>query len=174
MKKISKIIVGLSCLAMLGGCAKTVTASEAAEVADSLKFSDVKATSGKTVYKIEKLDITGETAKSYADAVGLKEGKTETTDISKTSLSLYFVSSSEIKALGDTATTYTVDGTKISYETKAEASVTFLTVSITRKTTTKKNYRADGMLSTKVDDITYTIKDDSIVAKISYTYTWNE
>lgn len=172
MNKLNKIIVGMSCIAMLGACAKTVTAEEAANVADGLKFSDVKATSGTSVYKVEKVETTGNDAATITKALGLEEGKTETKDLN-VGLEFYFVSGAAIRALGDTNTTYKVDGTAISYENSATSELKVLTINLITVTVTKNAYRSDGMLSKSEISTDYTLNESKVSAKVSYTFTWN-
>ena len=172
MNKINKLVVGVSCVLMLGGCAKTVSASEAAKVADGLKFSDVKATSGSAVIKVEKVETTGDNTSAILNLIGVEEGKSETKEINS-GLVAYFVSSTEITALGDTNTTYTVDGTAITIENKVSSELSLLGASVSTVTVTKKEYRSDGMLTKTVVNGSYTLSESSVTTKIVTTYTWN-
>ncbi len=169
--------MGLAAVAMLGGCAKTVKAEEAAKVADGLKISDLNIKEGKVKTSIDKLSGSGdksEAAVAVLKVAGVKEGDSDERTLSSLTYSAYFVNSSTITALGDDGYTYTVNGTAITIEAKTvESESPFSTV--TGKTTFsgKTVYRADGLLESQTATYSITLAENDVLTyTVSATATW--
>lgn len=175
MKKFNKVIMGLAAVAMLGGCAKTVSAEEAAKVADGLSFSSLNIKEGKMKTTIDKLSGNGDQAEAAVAVLtlaGIKEGKSEEVSLSSSSYSAYFVSGDAIRTYGDDGYAYSVNGTAITIETK-EVKSESPTGSGTATASGKTVYRADGLIDSANATVIVTFaENDVLTMTTSISFTW--
>ncbi len=175
MKKINKVIMGLAAAAMLGGCAKTVTAEQAAKIADGLSFSNLNITEGKMKTTIDKLSGNGEQAEAAVALLtlgGIKEGKSEETSISSSSYYAYFISGNAIREYGDDGYIYSANGNAITIEAK-EVQTESPTGTGTATLSGKTVYRADGLMDLATATVTVTFaQNDVLTMATSLSFTW--
>lgn len=175
MKKINKVIMGLAAVTMLGGCAKTVTAEEAAKIADGLSFSNLNITEGKMKTTIDKLSGNGEQAEAalaLLTLAGIKEGKSEETSISSAAYSTYFISGDAIREYGDDGYIYSANGNAITIEAK-EVKAESPTDTGTATASGKTAYRADGLMDSANATVTVTFaQNDVLTMTTSLSFTW--
>ena len=177
MKKTAKILLCLSAFAFLAGCAKTVNAEEAANIAVGLKFENLNIKEGKTKITYHEISGTGEKSKALVALMalgGASAGSTDETTIKKELYSSYFVSAVEIRAWGDTNMKYTADGTAITIEATNKIGYdSTSTTKVATDSTFRREYRKDGLLSfQKYKLITTFSSDDVLVVDATTNYTW--
>lgn len=183
MKKIAKVVLCLASVALLGGCAKSVSAEEAEKIADGIKMEDAKIASGKMVTKYDKVEGSGDNAEkiiSLLSLAGIKTGAEKSTDISSSELSTYFISSTGIAAIyaayGDKVS-FKADGNAISYSLKVTESVTKedSAFGIAYESTLEgtANYNANGFAASEKSSEACKFGDsDSLTLVVSVSYSW--
>ncbi len=177
MKKTTKILLCLSTLSILSGCAKTVTAEEAARIADGLKLEDLNIKEGKMKATYHEISGTGEKSKALVALMalaGVSTGITQEDTINKETYSTYFVNATEIRTWGDTNMKYIVDGTAITIEaTNKIENDASSTIVVTVVSSFRREYRKDGLLSFQKANLKTTFSSgDVLIVDATMNFTW--
>lgn len=178
MKKLTKAVLCLASVALLGGCAKSITVEEAAKIAGEYKVENIKETSGKckTTVKIEGEGSYLATVKNLLEMMGIEEGESEE-EIKDPKLLMITASYVAFISASTEKIEWKADGTALSYSISDSSKETVMGVTLTTEEKTNASYTSVGLPSSASSTITYKFESSTtnesfkVVANASYSYS---